>query len=260
MSKVEGVILDWAGTMIDYGCFAPLDVFLKSFKKHGIEVTIDEVREPMGLLKMDHIKRICEMERVMDQWQIVFGRHPNDADIQTIYQNFEAELLKSVAEYTELIPGALTLVAYLKKRQIKIGSTTGYTSKMMEIVSLKAQEQGYQPDCYFTADEAGKGRPYPNMIYKNADYLDIYPLTHFVKIGDTVVDMQEGKNAGTWTIGVVLGSSILGLTSKEVAELSEIELEHKVNRAKVALYEAGADYVVLSIGDVPAIIEKIEQR
>ncbi len=57
INKIEGVIFDWAGTMIDFGCFAPVHVFVNIFKDAGIDVTIEEAREPMGMLKRIIFKR-----------------------------------------------------------------------------------------------------------------------------------------------------------------------------------------------------------
>ena len=60
MSRIEAVIFDWAGTTVDYGCFAPVQVFIEVFRHVGIEPTMDEVRAPMGMLKRDHIKTMLE--------------------------------------------------------------------------------------------------------------------------------------------------------------------------------------------------------
>ena len=54
--KIEAVIFDWAGTTVDYGCFAPVQAFITAFEEYGITPTFDEVREPMGMLKRDHIR------------------------------------------------------------------------------------------------------------------------------------------------------------------------------------------------------------
>ena len=62
--KTEAVIFDWAGTTVDYGCFAPVSAFVETFASRGIEVTLDEVRAPMGALKRDHIQQMLEMPRV----------------------------------------------------------------------------------------------------------------------------------------------------------------------------------------------------
>ena len=63
MRNVEAVIFDWAGTTVDYGCFAPVQAFVEVFKHFGIEPTMQEVREPMGMLKIDHIRTMLHMPR-----------------------------------------------------------------------------------------------------------------------------------------------------------------------------------------------------
>lgn len=53
MGKIEAVIFDWAGTTVDFGCFAPVQAFVEVFKHFGIEPTMEEVRKPMGMLKKE---------------------------------------------------------------------------------------------------------------------------------------------------------------------------------------------------------------
>lgn len=50
---IEAVIFDWAGTTVDYGCFAPVKAFMEAFAHHGVPVTMEETRKPMGMLKRD---------------------------------------------------------------------------------------------------------------------------------------------------------------------------------------------------------------
>ena len=69
MNKIEAVIFDWAGTTVDFGCFAPVNVFIEIFKEVGIEVTMEEARLPMGMLKWDHIKTMLQMERISNLWR-----------------------------------------------------------------------------------------------------------------------------------------------------------------------------------------------
>ena len=60
---IKMVVMDWAGTTVDYGCFAPVHAFAKAFEEVGITPTMQEIREPMGLLKMDHIRAMLSMKR-----------------------------------------------------------------------------------------------------------------------------------------------------------------------------------------------------
>ena len=61
---VEAVIFDWAGTTVDFGCFAPVQAFIETFKAAGVEPTMEETRAPMGMLKIDHICTMLKMDRI----------------------------------------------------------------------------------------------------------------------------------------------------------------------------------------------------
>ena len=127
MSRIEGVILDWAGTAVDFGCFAPVNVFVDIFKNAGIEVTMDEARAPMGMLKIDHIRAMLSMPRVSALWEAKYGRAFDEQDVERLYAEFEPALMASLSEYTDPIPGVIETVEVLKSQGLKIGSTTGYT-------------------------------------------------------------------------------------------------------------------------------------
>ncbi|AZN42559.1 phosphonoacetaldehyde hydrolase [Paenibacillus albus] len=257
---IKAVMLDWAGTMVDYGCFAPLHVFVDVFARRGIEVTVEEARGPMGMLKRDHIQAMCRMERISALWESKFGSLPSEADVDALYADFEPMLFSTLHEYATPVPGAVELAARLREQEIKIGSTTGYTRPMMDIVCKSAAAQGYAPDSLVTPDEAAAGRPYPWMIYRNAELLGVYPMHHIVKAGDTVSDMLEGVNAGCWAVGVVLGSSELGMSEAEVEACEPEELDRRKAAVTERLTAAGAHYIAESIGELDRIIAVINER
>lgn len=257
---IKAVMLDWAGTMVDFGCFAPLNVFVEVFASRGIEVTVEEARLPMGMLKRDHIAAMCGMERIAGLWEERYGRTPAEADIDALYADFEPLLFRTLHEYATPVPGAVDLVARLRAQGIKIGSTTGYTRAMMDIVCPNALAQGYAPDALVTPDEVASGRPQPWMIYRNAEMLGVYPLHLAVKAGDTTSDMQEGVSAGCWTVGVIVGSSELGMTEAEVAECDPAELESRKAAVAARLSAAGAHYVIDRIGQLDEVIGLINGR
>ena len=168
MGKYKAVILDWAGTTVDYGCFAPVQAFVEVFNHFGIAPTMDEVREPMGMLKKDHIRTMLKMDRISGLWRDKYGRYWTEDDVEALYAQFEGKLLSILDGYTQVKPYVLETVDTLRKNGIQIGSTTGYTDKMMDIVVPKAKENGYAPDFWFSPDSVeGMGRPYPYMIFKN---------------------------------------------------------------------------------------------
>lgn len=141
MKKVEGVIFDWAGTTVDFGCFAPVNAFINIFKDVGIEVTMEEARAPMGLLKIDHIRAMLEMPRISDLWKAKYGRAFNDQDVENLFNAFETSLMETLATYTDPKPEVLETVESLKKQGLKIGSTSGYTQKMMDVVVPEAAKK-----------------------------------------------------------------------------------------------------------------------
>ncbi|PAF52845.1 phosphonoacetaldehyde hydrolase [Helicobacter sp. 13S00477-4] len=258
--KIQAVIFDWAGTTIDYGCFSPLGAFVKSFDEEGILLSIQEARKPMGLLKIDHIRALLKMPEILGQFLNIYGYQPKEEDILRIYERFEKNIFEVLSDHVILNPYVFETTKELEKMGIKIGSTTGYTKSMMEIVLPLAKDQGYVPECCVASDELGYGRPYPYMMYECARRLNVYPQNSMIKVGDTSVDIEEGKNAGCVSVGIVYGGSVLGLSVDEVARYPQKDLQFLVNQAKIELYDAGADYVIDDMRDLLPIIEKIQQK
>ncbi|MGC4018469.1 MAG: phosphonoacetaldehyde hydrolase [Muricomes sp.] len=248
MNNIEAVIFDWAGTTVDYGSFAPVQAFIEGFKKFGITPTLEEVRQPMGMLKWDHIKTMMEMPRIQQEWLNIYGQGWENKDVDKVYRASEAAIMKILHQFAEPKPFVLETVQQLRSKGIKIGSTTGYTREMMDIVAPKAESAGYKPDYCVTPSECeNKGRPYPYMIFENLRQLSVSSVKAAIKVGDTVADIKEGKNAGLTTIGVIEGSSVMGLTEEEYEALSAEEKEEQRERVKRIYMEAGADYVIQDI-------------
>ena len=180
--------------------------------------------------------------------------------MEHLYESFEAELFQVVAEYSVPIPGVVETVKELREQGLKIGSTTGYTSQMMEQVIPGAAKLGYQADCMVTPDVTGLGRPTPFMLFECMRQLNVYPPRSVVKVGDTAVDMQEGRNAGAWSVGILTGSNLLGLSQEEYEAMDSAELERRKEKAAERYREAGADLVIDSIRELSAAIEELNRR
>lgn len=257
---VRAVVLDWAGTVLDYGCFAPLQVFLEIFQRRGIEVTIDEARKPMGMMKRDHIATMCKMPRISDLWRAKFGEPPSEADIDALYADFEPALLEILPDFGDPIPGALETVAKLRERGIKIGSSTGYTQTMMDVVVPLAKSKGYSPDFVVNSSMVPSGRPAPYMLWCNCIELEVPKLASVVKVGDTIADIKAGRNGGVWTAGVLRGGSLLGLSREETETMKPVQLEKLMVETTQKYVGAGAHYVIDTIADLPEIIDDVERR
>lgn len=257
---LKAVILDWAGTMVDHGSLAPLAVFRRAFGEIGIEITDAEARGPMGLPKWKHIQAVGRMPRVAEAWKQTQGHDFCDADVDRLHALFLPMTLSAVAEHSRLIQGAADVVAGLRERGLKIGSTTGYDRPTMEVLLPLAAEQGYEPDCLVTASDLPVGRPSPMMMYRCFLDLQVWPASMVVKIDDTVPGIAEGVAAGSWTVGVSTTGSPFGLSAKEAAILPPGEFAARRDAVARELRAAGADYVIDSIRDLPPLLDEIEKR
>jgi phosphonoacetaldehyde hydrolase len=258
---VKLVIFDWAGTTLDYGCYAPAVVFVEVFKRRGVEITMEQARRPMGLKKLDHIRAISQQDEVAALWKKVHGKACTEADVQDMFEkDFVPLQVACIADYSRLIPGTVETVNELKGRGIKIGSTSGYFTEAMEINFREAKKQGYVPDVNACASDVPAGRPEPWMVLSNMQQARVFPPEAVVKIDDTKPGIAEGLNAGTWTIGLAKTGNEVGLSEKELAALSADEVKRRVARAADGLAKSGAHYVVESVADVPPVINEIEQR
>ncbi|KFI99125.1 phosphonoacetaldehyde hydrolase [Bifidobacterium stellenboschense] len=257
-NRFEAVIFDWAGTTVDYGCFAPVKAFQEAFKEFGVEPTMEETRKPMGMLKHDHINTMLHMNRIARAWEDAHGAAPTDADTDAVYAHFEPKLLSILDGFADPKPGVVDAVAALREAGLKIGSTTGYTDRMMEIVVPKAKENGYDPDFWISPDGTdGYGRPYPYMIFRNLEALHVTDVRRAAKVGDTLSDIREGKNAGLFTIGVTEGSSQMALSQTEFEALGDADKAAARAAARDAFVNAGADAVIDTLAELPALLAQL---
>lgn len=250
VKRVKAVIFDWAGTTIDYGCFAPIKGFIDGYKSIGIDISNEMARKPMGLLKLDHTRAIAAM----------LPEPISEEQIIKAYNTFEETLFANIEKHCDVKDYVIETVDALRRQEIKIGSTTGYTAEMMGLILQKVKDQGYSPDYWISADQTVKGRPYPYMIWNNLMQFGISDAREAVKVGDTIADISEGKNAGCWTVGVIMGSSELGLTRDEVSALSKNELRDRKAVVRAVYYKAGADYIIDDMNELLDVIADINRK
>lgn len=260
MSHLKAVVFDWAGTVIDFGSFAPMGVFVEAFRRFGLEVSIVEAREPMGRPKWDHIEAMLAQPRIAAAWAEKHGHPPARADIQAVYDVFVPLNEEVVSDFCDLVPGTVATVAGLRAQGLKIGSTTGYTRSIMARVLPLAAEQGYAPDNLVCAGDLPHGRPTPMNMYKCFLDLDVWPASAVVKVDDTGVGIDEGREAGCWTVGVALSGNEAGVTPAELAALSGADREALRAKATEALARHRPHYVIDTVADLLPVIAAIEAR
>lgn len=258
--RIQAVVLDWAGTMIDYGSLAPAKVFQRVFKDAGVEISVADAREPMGMAKREHIQAILYKPSISQCWASANNDQPTEADVDRLYANFLPLQTEVISQHCDLIPGALETYYWCKSNQIKVASTTGYTRSIMDVVTDIAGQAGYDPEVVLCADDAVNGRPAPWLIFECAKRLDVYPMTSIVKVDDTIVGIEAGVNAGTWRVGVSKSGNMLGLSQADIQQLAANELEQRIAEAEEKLRAAGAQFVIQSVAELPGIIQQINQQ
>lgn len=258
--RLRAVILDWAGTTQDFGSLAPVGAFMKVFASFGVPISMAQARGPMGIYKLDHIRAIAALPEVSDRWLLTHGSPCTEDDIQAMYLELVPIQEAVLPGFSDLIPGTVAAVAEIRARGYLVGSTTGYPRSVGEIAARIAAEQGYEPDAMVCADEVPAGRPEPWMLLRAMESLRVFPPSAVVKVGDTKADIEEGMNAGTWTVGVTRTGNYVGLDRAELTSLPSEERARLITTAAEKLHRAGAHYLIGSIAELPPVLDDIEIR
>lgn len=254
------VVFDLAGTVVDFGSRAPAGAFCELFRRHGILVSEDEVRIPMGMHKRDHITEMLGMASIASQWRKKHRREWSSVDVDSLFEEFIPLQLEALPRFADAISDAATTIDTLRTMGIKVAATTGYNRPMTTLLTdiLAKQEIGFDFTC--CAAEVAAGRPRPWMIYHCMEALDIFPPGSVVNIGDTLSDIRAGANAGVWSAGVTVTGNMFGMSKEQLdaTPAGKIATMHKT--ALETMYGAGADLVMESVAGLPKMIETVEDN
>jgi phosphonoacetaldehyde hydrolase len=251
MPKTTAIIFDWAGTTVDFGSLAPVRALQRLFAGRGIEITEDEARRDMGIHKKDHIRALLRVKS---------GGQASEATVAELFAEFIPMQMECLAACSAVIPGVVEAIEKLRALGIRIGSTTGYTRPMLEVLLAQAAKEGYTPDCALCPDDAGAGRPWPWMCYLAAIQMKTYPMYTMIKIGDTISDIEEGLNAGMWTVGIARTGNMIGLSEEQLGALPVAEQTARASAGRHRLLHAGAHYAIDAVADFYPLLEQIEER
>ncbi len=209
MSDYSLVVFDIAGTTVrDKGNIA--EAFMDAFKQYGVVIPIEEVNKVMGWRKKDAIiillNQFLQANEIHSD-EVIEQIH--DAFIQNMISFYENDEDLQPLEYAE------ELFQQLKAKNIKIALNTGFTKDITNVILRKLNwKEGEMIDFVVCSDEVPEGRPYPYMIQELMKRSEISDAKKVVKVGDTEVDVQEGRNADC---GLVVGITT-GAYSKELLE------------------------------------------
>lgn len=261
MKKIKGIILDWAGTIVDFGSLAPMGAFVELFARHHICISIAQARVPMGLPKLDHIIALGQMQDIAAQWQAVFGRSFEEADARQLLDEFEPMSAKAALERSAFIPGFMSVYHDLQSQGLAFATTTGYTRKIMTPLIELAHAQGFEPALVICCDDVARSRPDPMGVEHCLQAMGLPgQASQVIKVDDTAPGLAEGLAAGCWTVGVSASGNALGWTYAHWQQAHDDEKTRALLPAVALLQEAGAHEIVDSVADLPRAIARIEER
>ncbi|MEP6645493.1 MAG: HAD-IA family hydrolase [Saprospiraceae bacterium] len=200
--NIQLLVFDIAGTTIkDHGEVA--DAFQSAMDDYGYSIPREKIYPLMGYRKTDAIAQLLR-EFESDEQKITIEY------IQGIHSRFVKTMVQYYHYTDKLEPQehAEEIFAFYRKRDVKIGLNTGFPSEITEAImdNLGWLKDG-KIDFVVSSDEVPEGRPHPYMIHRMMELAGIHNPDHVVKIGDTSVDIEEGKNAGClYSIAVTTGA------------------------------------------------------
>lgn len=199
MQKIELVIFDMAGTVVDEDNVVYKTLHM-AINKKGYNLTLDFVLEfSAGKEKHQAIRDILEE---------IKAENFNEK-AATIFEDFKDMLSEAYNRLTvSSYAGVEDLIQDLKKVNIKVALNTGYDKNTAQLLLDKMRWRlGVHYDVLVTADDVEKGRPNPDMIFEAMKILDIKDSEKVLKAGDSIIDIEEGKNASCGiTVGVTTGA------------------------------------------------------
>lgn len=258
--RVVAVIFDWAGTVIDFGCMAPVEAFRQIFADVGVPISEIEARQPMGAAKREHIQLVLQIPAVQTRWREHHGSASTQASVDDLYREFLRVDEVNVSRHSDMIPGALDTVSQLRDRGVLIGSTTGYPREVMNNLMPLAEKNGYRPDLCVTVSDVKYGRPWPDMCLANALAFGVPDVRACVVVDDSPSGLAAGRAAGMWAVGISASGNEVGLSLVDWQALDEEKQKRQIDAARQRLDQAGAHYVIDSVADLLPVIEAIEAR
>lgn len=260
LKRVQAVIFDLSGTVIDFGSRGPVVAFVELFARHGVTVTEEEVRVPMGSHKRDHIQAMLADPAIAERWTNAHGAAPGPQLPDALYPEFTALQVQVLERHCEVLPHVPEVVTELRRRGVRYASTTGFDSSMMDGLIRSVRANGFDPEIFVCPDLVGRGRPAPWMAFHAARHMELYPMRTFVKVGDTPADIAEAHNAGMWAVSVVATGNEVGLSREDLAALPEKDRAARFHAARRKFEDLGAHFVIDSVADLLPVLDSISMR
>jgi phosphonoacetaldehyde hydrolase len=258
--SIRLAVFDLGGTIVDKYSLSPFISLKHAFQRKRININNNLIFKDMGMNKYEHIKEILNDKYVMRNWFKLYGQYPNKNSTMSVYNEFIHYQMTEGIKNIDILPETKSCIQWLNKNNISTGVTTGFPRPIMNSIKDKLIDEDIHIDNYVSSTCLGKpGRPNPHMMYEIINKLSICDPKRVLKIDDTCVGVQEGKNAGALTVGVAKWSTNMKMTEYN-DNISKEEYVERLKCSREALWESNPDYVIDSLDELPKIINHINQE
>jgi len=257
---LQAVVFDLAGTVVDYGSRAPVEALKLLFAKQGMKISEDDTRAPMGSEKRAHIARMLALPGLRADWIEEHGEAPNEATIDRLFTEFEPIQLRTVTSRLTLIPGAAKAIRQIRDNELCIGFNTGYSRAMAQPIIDFLAQQDLAADSVVCGPEVPLARPAPHMVWRNLIELGVDNVAACVKVDDAESGIEEGLNAGMWTVAVAISGNANGMDLEQWIALGRSEQQIIRQASHQRLARSGAHFVIDSVADLLPCLEQIQNQ
>ncbi|HYW73143.1 MAG TPA: phosphonatase-like hydrolase [Pyrinomonadaceae bacterium] len=195
LDNLELVIFDLAGTTVEDRGEVPA-AFSGALAEHGISVSAAELKSVRGSSKRDAILHFIPPGS---------GRLAHAA---AVYASFLKQLTERYeSDGVHAVAGAATTFQTLRDRGVRLALNTGFERETATLLLDKLRWSNGIFDAVVCGDDVTQGRPAPYLIFHAMEAAGTTSVQKVANVGDTVLDLHAGHNAGVrWNIGVLSGA------------------------------------------------------
>ena len=184
----ELAVFDMAGTTV-YDPDLVAQALQDALAQAGCHASLADLRALMGYTKPAAIRSML----------VAHDLSADDSQVALVHADFVQRMLDCYRTHDAVRPmsGAEELFAWLRQRGVRIGLNTAFSQDIAEcLIERFGWRQRGLIDAAISADRVAQGRPAPDMIHALMAACGVGDATRVIKIGDTEVDIREGRAAG----------------------------------------------------------------
>jgi phosphonatase-like hydrolase len=200
MREAKLIVFDMAGTVIEDAGEVPA-AFTAVLRSHEIEITSDSLRDVRGASKREVIQRFVERQLGGSKADVL-------ARSEEIYNSFRSTLAGMYEkDGVQEIAGTTETFTWLQQHGVRVALNTGFDRTITDILLNTMRWDRDLINAVICGDDVAQGRPAPYLIFRAMELSGVTSVHQVTNVGDTVLDLQAGQNAGVrYNIGVLSGA------------------------------------------------------